>query len=1202
MNFAMAAQSSLYNEDRNLLRMRERERRNQEALQGRDKFPQKTPLFAEPYKTNKGDELSSRIQNMLGDYEEVKEFISNRSHQDFIGIPKVVAPLLPLGKPARPSLPEKSSQPLAPPCQPATHCPPALAAPHRALPRQKAPPRAEPTLALHPKGLCLPSSQGTGRERSRGGQESRAGWQPKRSERRAPGEAPAEQLQASLLALSPLLSALSSPVAPLSPLHSSQHASAGSQSGSKGRGLTSRQPEASQDLGAGSEEKESWEGPALPLASTAQPPSQAFPQPLPSKPSAMQQKPTAYVRPMDGQDQAPVESPELKPLLEEYHGEPYGKILDLKANAKAKLSKLEIPSEPLEQTFPGDVHSIEDILKEMTHSWPPPLTAIHTPSTAEPSKFPFPAKEPQHTGAAAQSQRQYEAPSKPLPAPQPPPSMLQEDLHLSDSEESGDDQVVEQPPPELAPPGYSALQSQPRSVASAHSSSLESGGSTSGSDSSSDSETDSSASDANTLPPVPAPQPEPPACNKWQLDNWLSKVNPAAVPTDSVSQSSPGHGPEEDKEQQQGSSSSSQQPPEPREPDLQGCSPAAPQDAQLPPEPSCQQAPGHTQEPLPRHTVGIKRPSKAPVHEEPKGGLKVESEPGLCELREQPCRDKPKVKTKGKAKSRDRKEPKPALPEPPEKRKHKNSQQASAKPFLDPKPTRELWFGSAQEHLILSPLPEGQGTTPPRTSGHRPPTVAREDCHKEKLPLPGQESKLGSPVRDPCNPQSLVVKIHLPLLSRVPQSSGTSSQQKRAEAKEHPGARKRKATDPPDKPLPKRKRKMEEEVERKKPKSEQKSIPLLPAAEKDSSKLKTPKAPCETQNQDLLLPTALPPKSAAAKPSKVAPKRPISESRELPDTDNTARSKSSHKDPLSSKHRKVESDQPGLSKGIKGSAGDVSKPFPVPSLPNGTSKPRRPQLKAEKKHPVEHYREEAKRLKHQADSMTDKTGKALQYLDAALAFIEYGIALELDAPAPKSASSIFRDTIDLIQFITRVMSFTGSSASCHEEIFLVLCTRCQALLHMAMFQYKRETAVKYCRLLSDLFKISSRAAPAASPCVARSTGLPSPLSPLPSPAGSGSSQPGSNASSSSGSSSSVTVPSNVPSITSSYISITSYILQAWELWEQADGLAKKNKASAEFFAELSTATGPLALTSSLRELLHYTRQGLQWLRMETNSP
>ncbi|XP_054028496.1 AF4/FMR2 family member 1 [Dryobates pubescens] len=1111
----MAAQSSLYKEDRNLLRMRERERRNQEALQDREKFPRKTPLFAEPYKTQKGDELSSRIQSMLGNYEEVKEFISNRSHQDFIGIPTVLAPPLPQqGRPA-----------------------------------------------------------GSGRGR---GRESRACLRAKRSAGRAGGEAPARQLQASLLALSPLLSALASPLAPLSPLHSGQ------QPGGRSRGLPYGRAEASRDLGA--EERESREGAALPPAGAPQ----AFPQPLPCKSAAMQQKPTAYVRPMDGQDQAPVESPELKPLLEEYPGEPYGRISDLKAAAKARLSKLEIPSEPLEQTFPADVHSIEDILKEMTHSWPPPLTAIHTPSTAEPSKFPFPAKEPQHSAAAAHSQKQYEAAARPLPAPQPPTSMLQEDLHLSDSEESSDDQVVDQPPPELPPPGYRALQCQPSSVASAHSSSLESG-SSSGSDSSSDSETESSDSEASD-PPLPAPQPDPPACNKWQLDNWLSKVNPAAVPTESLSQSSPGDGAEEDKEQEQGSSL---QPPGPQ---LQGCSQAAPQDAplpKLPTQPSCQQAPGHPQEPLPRHTVGIKRPSKAPVHEEPKGGLKVESEPGPGEGREQPCRDKPKVKTKGKAKARDRRDPKPALPQPPEKRKHRSCPQAGAKPFLEPQPSRDLLLGSAQEPLALSPLPGGRGTTPTRTGSHRPPPGAREDGHKEQLPLPGQEDRLGSPGRDSPSPLSLLVKIHLPLLARVPQPSGQGSHQSRAEAKELPGARKqhmeRKATEPSDKP--KRKRKMEEEVERKKAKSERKSRALLP--QKASSKLKTPKAPCEAQQQDLLPPTALPAKSPAHPAPRVAPKRPLGEGSELPGTDSTARS--SHRDPWSSKHRKVERNQPELSRGIQGPAGAVCQPCPVPSLPNGACKPRRPQLQPQQKHPVEHYREEAKRLKHKADAMTDKAGKAIQYLDAALAFIEYGLALELDAPAPRSASSIFRDTIDLIQFISTGRAFPGSSAACHEEIFLVLCARCQALLHMALFQPQREAALSYCRLLGDLLKSSARAAPAASPGVPRSTGLPSPLSPLPSP-GAGSSQAGA---SSSGSSSSVPVPSCMPSITSSYIGITTSILQAHELWEQAEALASRSK---EFFAELSTATGPLALSSSLGELLHYTRQGLHWLRMETHSP
>lgn len=37
-----------------MLRIREKERRNQEALQAKDKFPEKTPLFAEPYKVMVG--------------------------------------------------------------------------------------------------------------------------------------------------------------------------------------------------------------------------------------------------------------------------------------------------------------------------------------------------------------------------------------------------------------------------------------------------------------------------------------------------------------------------------------------------------------------------------------------------------------------------------------------------------------------------------------------------------------------------------------------------------------------------------------------------------------------------------------------------------------------------------------------------------------------------------------------------------------------------------------------------------------------------------------------------------------------------------------------------------------------------------------------------------------------------------------------
>ncbi|XP_074679965.1 AF4/FMR2 family member 1 isoform X2 [Strix aluco] len=1222
MNFAMAAQSSLYNEDRNLLRIRERERRNQEALQEKDRFPEKTPLFAEPYKTNKEDELSSRIQNMLGNYEEVKELMSNKSHRKLIGIPKSVAPLIPQGKPHRPYFPEKTSHTLPssfhrttchPPMGPTVVAPPP---PSQSIHYQKTQSRTEPTSGLHAKGHGLSNGQSQGQEHNRGGQESHAGFHHKRNDRHAVGEGRVNELQTSILALSPLMSSLPSPLAPLSPLHSSQPINSRSQNSSKSHRPTYSQTKPSQDVVTGSQEKESQDSSAVNLTSTTQPSSQTFPPPLPSKTSAMQQKPTAYVRPMDGQDQTPVESPELKPLLEEYHGEPYEKISDLKANAKAKLSKLEIPSEPLEQTFPSDVHSIEEILKEMTRSWPPPLTGIHTPSTAEPSKFPFPTEESQPVGSVAQNQKQYDAPSKRLPSSQPRTSMLQDDLQLSDSEESGDDQVAEKPPSSLAPPSSwwpcSALQSQPKSVASAHSSSPESG-STSDSDSSSDSETESNSSDSEAKDPprASAPEPDPPTSNKWQLDNWLTKVNPPVVPTEGLSEIAPGDGCEESKEQGQGvSSNSSHRCTEPKEPQHKssGRAAMAPQDTCLPTKDNCQKSPVRAEEPSPRQTVGIKRPSKAPVHEGPKGGLKVESDPGPFEGRDQSSRDKPKVKTKGKPKSSDRKDSKPALQEPTENRKHKSSHQANTKPFLDPKLMRDVLPGSAQEHLALSPLPQGQGTTPTRTSGHRPAVVARENFHQDKLPLSVRGKKLLSPMRDSPTPQSLMVKIDLPLLSRVPQPPGKGSHHKRAETKELPGARKqdleRKTTDTPDKSLQKRKRKAEKEIDRKKIKSEKETKSLQSSANKDSNKPKASKASVETQKKYVLLPPLLPPMSPARpapKSTKTAKKRPRSESDELPAVDNTARNKSSHKDPLLSKHKKEERNHAEPSKGIKGSAGDVTNPFPVPSLPNGTSKPRRPQLQFEKQRPVEYYIEEAKRLKHKADAMTDKTGKAFQYLDAALSFLEYGIALESDASAPKSAYSIFSDTIDLLKFIMTLKSFTDSTASSQDKIFAVLCMRCQSLLHMAMFRYKKDTALKYSRILNEHFKSSSRSTQAPSPCVARSTGMPSPLSPMPSPAGSVSSQPGSNASNCSGNSivSAVTVPCNIPNVTSSYVNITSYILYAYDIWEKADALARKNT---EFFAELSTATCALALNSSMTEVVHYARQGLQWLRLEINTP
>ncbi|NXS06957.1 AFF1 protein, partial [Neodrepanis coruscans] len=1199
---------SLCNEERNLLRIRERERRSQEVLENKDQFFEKTPLFAEPYKTNKEDELSSRIQNMLGNYEEVKEFMSNKSCQNLIGIPKNVAPLIPPGKPDRPYFPGKSSHTLPSSFQHTTRRPPVgpmVVAPHppsHSIHYQKAQSGTEPASGLHTKSRSFSSSGSQGQGHNRGGQESQAGFQHSQNDKPGDGEGRAHELQASPLPLSPLLPCLlSSPVAPLSPLHSSQHINSRSQKNSKSHGSTYSQTKSFQELVLGSQEKESQDSSTITLTSTTQPSSQTFPPSLTSKASAMQQKPTAYVRPMDGQDQAPFESLELKPLLEEYHEGPIEDLSDLKAKVKAELSKLETPSEPKEEPD-EDISDLKkkakletpsEPIEEMTRSWPPPLTALNTPTKAEPSKFSFPAK--------VKHFQRYGAPSETLPSSQARTSMLQDDLQLSDSEESGDDQVAEKSPSSLALP--SSLQSQPKSVASAHSSSSESG-STSDSESSSDSETESHSSDSevNDPPRAPAPEPEPSTSNKWQLDNWLTKVNPPAVPTERLSEIACGDGQEEGKKQEQGiSSNSTHRHGEPREPHHKSHVARAPQDAHLPTKCNCQKPPVHTEEPPPRQTVGTKRPSKPLVHEGSKRGLTVESDPGPLEVREQFYKDKPKVKKIVKPKSADKKDLKLALQEPFEKRKHKGSHQANAKHFLDTK-----FMEDAQACDALSPLPQGQGTTPSRTSSHR-----RQDLHKETLPLPLGE-KLLSPVRDPPTHGRLVVKIDLRHLEKVPQPPRKDGQRKRTETKDLPGSRKqdlkRKATDTPEETLQKRKREEEKETDRKKIKSKKETKSLQSSANKDSSKLKTSKALVETQKKDMLLPS-LPLMSTAhpaPKSTNMAQKRSRTETDGLPAVDNPARNKSNHKDPLSAKHRKVEGNHTELSKGIKGSASDITKPFPVPSLPNGSSKPNRPLLKFEKQHSKEYYFEQAQRLKHKADAMTDKTGKAFQYLEAALLFIEYGIALESDALEPKSAYSIFSDTIVLIKFIMTLKPFADSSVSSHGKIFAVLRMRCQSILHMAMFGYKKDTAMRYSRLLNDHFKSNFKVTQAPSPGVARSTGLPSPLSPIPSPAGSVSSQLGSNDSNGIGHnsignsiSSTVTVSCHISSVTSSYVNITSYILHAFEIWEKANALARKNK---EFFAELSRATCALALTSSLTDLVHYIRQGLQWLRLEANMP
>lgn len=74
---------------------------------------------------------------------------------------------------------------------------------------------------------------------------------------------------------------------------------------------------------------------------------QAFPPSLMSKPGSMLQKPTAYVRPMDGQETAEpkTSSSSSSSSTESYGGQSHGSgVAEMKANGKASLAKLKIPA------------------------------------------------------------------------------------------------------------------------------------------------------------------------------------------------------------------------------------------------------------------------------------------------------------------------------------------------------------------------------------------------------------------------------------------------------------------------------------------------------------------------------------------------------------------------------------------------------------------------------------------------------------------------------------------------------------------------------------------------------------------------------------------------------------------------------------------------------------------------------------------
>ncbi|XP_053520593.1 AF4/FMR2 family member 3 isoform X2 [Artibeus jamaicensis] len=1215
---------SVYEPDRNVLRRKERERRNQETQQDDGTFNSSYSLFSEPYKTNKGDELSNRIQNTLGNYDEMKDFLTDRSNQShLVGVPKPGVPQAPVNKIDEHFVADSRAQP-----QPSSVGSTASSTP-AAVPVQQ-------------------SKRGT------------MGWQ-KAGHPPPDGQQRATQ-QGSLRTL-------------------------------LGDGVGRQQPRAKQvcnlEVGLQTQERP----PNMPAKhSSSGHCVQNFPPSLASKPSLVQQKPTAYVRPMDGQDQAPDESPKLKSSTEtsvhctSYRGVPATKPESTRA--KAKLAKFNIPKQA-EESRSGETNiCVEEIIREMT--WLPPLSAIQAPGKVEASKFSFPNKESQLISSGHNNPKKGDAEPESPDNGTSNTSMLEDDLKLSSDEEENEQQAAQRTALHALSDSASVQQagcraSVPSSKGSSSSSSSSSGSSSSSdseSSSGSDSETESSSSESEGSKPAhcSSPEAEPASSNKWQLDKWLNKVNPHKPPiliqNESHSlESNQYYAPGKDQVQDCGKLPDGCQT-SLREKDIK----SACREEQRPR--TANKAPGTkgVKQKSPPAAVAVAVTAAAPPPTVP--GVSPESVPAPTRrsASKKPPRRTERTSAGDSANLQRQEEPAEALgasaavaPEPTKARPCGNSRTShrkelrtsvtcekrrtrglsrivpKSKEFIE---TESSSSSSSSDSDLESeqdeyPLAKAQAVAAASASasatasaavaasasdqrlkeaassissggGPRAPVgsinarttsdIAKELEEQFYTLVPFGRNELLSPLKDSDEVRSLWVKIDLTLLSRIPehlpQEPGVLSTPAAKDAESAPPSHP--SDTPSEKALPKskRKRKFDNEDdyrEIKKAQGEKESASRLTASVNNTLSANH----CNMNINSLAIPIN---KNEKLLRSPISPLSDASKHKySSEDLTSSSRSNGSGLFASTTSNKKLKADNQ-----LQSHAGDLAKAAhhnsenvlhksrlqtePWSPGSNGHRDCKRQKLVFDDMpRTADYFMQEAKRMKHKADAMVEKFGKALNYAEAALSFIECGNAMEQGPMESKSPYTMYSETVELIRYAMRLKTHSGPNATPEDKQLAALCYRCLALLYWRMFRLKRDHAVKYSKALIDYFKNSSKAAQAPSPWGAsgKSTGTPSPMSPNPSPTSSVGSQGSLSSTNTLSPSTIVSIPQRIHQMAANHVSITNSILHSYDYWEMADNLAKENR---EFFNDLDLLMGPVTLHSSMEHLVQYSQQGLHWLR------
>ncbi|KAM9180425.1 AF4/FMR2 family member 2 isoform 3-T3 [Dugong dugon] len=1262
-----------YEQDRSALKKREWERRNQEVQQEEDLFSSGFDLFGEPYKvaayTNKGDALANRVQNTLGNYDEMKDLLTNHSNQNhLVGIPKNSVPQTPINKNEPSFLPEQKNR-MIPPHQDNT----------------------QPSAPMPPPSVVILNSTLIHSNRK-----SKPDWP-----RDSPNPSTVPASQASNQPSKMQTSTQDQPQARLEDffVYPAEQPQIGA--------VEDSNPSAKEDSNPKSNGEETFkeifqsnspgeseftvQTPGSPLvASSLLAPSsglsvQNFPPGLYCKPSMGQQKPTAYVRPMDGQDQAPDISPTLKPSIEfenSFGNLSFGSLLDGKpsaASTKAKLPKFTI-LQTSEVSLPSDPSCVEEILRESQHLTP----GFTLQKWSDP------------TSRASTKSVSFKL-------------MLEDDLKLSSDEDDLEPvktlttqctatelyQAVEKAKPKNNTINLLVATPQPPPTVQANGGSGSSSDSESSSESDSDTESSTTDSESNEAPRVATPEPEPPSTNKWQLDKWLNKVTSQnksficgqnETPMETISLPPPIIQPVE--VQIKVKTNPSQILAEPKERPLLSLirDKARPRPTQKTPETKAlKHKLSTTLETASQRTIGKKQPKKVEKNSVDdftwsKPNI-TSSTPKEKESVELP--DPPRGRNKATAhKPVPRKEPRANIPLAAEKKKYRGPGKMvpKSREFIETDSSTSDSNTDQEETLqikVLPPciVPGGNIAKSKETCGASLTlsTLINSSINNNNLtitneeptfsPLPVLHTELLSPLRDHENLKNLWVKIDLDLLSRVPGHNSFQAVPAKPDHKETASKPKRQtAASAVEKPAPKGKRKHKPtEVAEKIPEKKQRleevtTICLLPPCISPAPPHKPPNTRennssrrANRRKEEKLFPPPLSPlpEDPPRRRNVSGNNGPFSHEKIMPVTGQVT----------STKPKRSEGKFCATFKGISVNEGDTPKKAAsatvtvtntaiatatvtataivtatvtatttatattttttttistitstittglmdsshlemtswaaLPLLSSSSTNVRRPKLTFDDSvHNADYYMQEAKKLKHKADALFEKFGKAVNYADAALSFTECGNAMERDPLEAKSPYTMYSETVELLRYAMRLKNFASPLASDGDKKLAVLCYRCLSLLYLRMFKLKKDHAMKYSRSLMEYFKQNaSKVAQIPSPWVGNGKNTPSPVSlsnvsPI-NTMGNCNNGP-------------VTIPQRIHHMAASHVNITSNVLRGYEHWDMADKLTRENK---EFFGDLDTLMGPLTQHSSMTNLVRYVRQGLCWLRIDAH--